>query len=234
MILKRIADKGARPTRRALLRLGAAAAALAAVPALGDQWVEVSDDAGAPIPNLRIPAELDPFGLPGVLWFGPRAPDVTLFEFADFNCPVCRQASAHLDALARETSGLRIGLVHNPVLSAKSREAARVATLTLRIAGPERAYALHRRLFTLRGIVDGGRAASVAKELGVDIAGASATLTGQADEALAAQEKLASAIGFSVTPSYVLNGIGLIGHPGPKSLAAMVRSVKECDAVKCA
>lgn len=198
-----------------------------------DQWVEVNDDAGAPIPNLRVPTELDPFGLPGVLWVGPTAPDVTLFEFADYNCPVCKQASLHLDTLVRSVKGLRLGLINNPILSAASREAARVSVLTLRIAGPAQAYALHQRLFALRGVVDGARAANVARELGVDIAKADPEWSRQADAALEAQEKLANSVGFSITPSYVLNGIGMFGHPGPKSLAQMIEAVKTCDALVC-
>ncbi len=198
-----------------------------------EQWVEVNDDSGAPIQNLRVPAELDPFRLPGVLWIGPTAPDVTLFEFADYNCPVCKQSSIHLDALVRSVQGLRLGLVQNPILSASSREAARIAMLTLRLAGPAQAYALHQRLFAMRGVVDGARATNAARELGVDTTKADAEMIKQADEALAAQETLASAIGFAVTPSYVLNGIGMFGHPGPKSLARMIEAVKTCDALVC-
>ncbi len=198
-----------------------------------EPWVEVKDDSGAPIENLRVPTELDPFDLPGVLWIGPAAPDVTLFEFADYNCAVCKQASVHLDALVRSETGLRLGLVQNPILSAQSREAARIAMLTLRLAGPAQAYGLHQRLFAMRGVVDGARATNAARELGVDATTASADMVKQADDALAAQEKLANAIGFSVTPSYVLNGIGMFGHPGPKSLAGMVKAVKACDAIVC-
>ena len=227
-------NSGARLTRRALLLSGAVAATLGAQPALAQQWVEVNDDLGSPILNLRVPSVLDPFRLAGVLWFGPTAPDVTLFEFADYNCPVCKQAAQHLDALVRETSALRLGFIHNPILSAQSREAARVVMLALRMSGPERAYRLHKRLFALRGTVNGARAQAAAMEIGVDITSASPEMTKQAEDALAAQEKLANAIGFSVTPSYVLNGIGLFGHPGPKALANMVQAVKDCDAIKCA
>ena len=198
-----------------------------------EQWVEVNDDSGAPIPNLRIPTELDPFSLPGVLWIGPTAPDVTLFEFADYNCPVCKQSSIHLDALVRSVQGLRLGLVQNPILSAPSREAARIAMLTLRLAGPAQAYALHQRLFAMRGVVDGARATNAARELGVDTTKADAEMIKQADDALAAQETLANAIGFAVTPSYVLNCIGMFGHPGPKSLARMIEAVKTCDSLVC-
>lgn len=223
---------GARLSRRALL-LSGACASLLPLPAHAEPWVEVKDDSGAPIENLRVPAELDPFGLPGVLWIGPSAPDVTLFEFADYNCPVCKQASLHLDALVRSVKGLRLGLVQNPILSPPSREAARIAMLTLRLAGPAQAYALHQRLFAMRGVVDGARATNAARELGVDTTMAGPDMVKQADAALAAQEKLANAIGFSVTPSYVLNGIGMFGHPGPKSLAQMVEAVKACDALVC-
>lgn len=223
----------ARLSRRALLLFGACASILPA-PGRAEPWVEVKDDSGAPIENLRVPSELDPFALPGVLWIGPNAPDVTLFEFADYNCPVCKQASIHLDALVRSVKGLRLGLVQNPILSAPSREAARIAMLTLRLAGPAQAYGLHQRLFAMRGVVDGARTANTARELGVDTAAAGADMVKQADDALAAQEKLANAIGFTVTPSYVLNGIGMFGHPGPKSLARMIEAVKACDALVCA
>lgn len=224
---------GARPDRRALLRFGFAALVASTPAAAQEQWVEVSDDAGAPIPNLRTPAELDPFRLPGVLWFGPVAPEVTLFEFFDYNCPVCRQASVHVDDLVRTTPDIRLGLVHNPILSPQSREAAGVVMTVLRNAGPERAYSLHRKLFGLRGQANGARAAAQAAEIGVDVANIPAEHARHAADALAAHEKLAGGIGFSVTPSYVLNGIALFGHPGPRSLAKMIAAVKECDALVC-
>lgn len=227
------ANSGARHTRRALLLFCGAATMFGASDASAEQWLELNDDLGKPIPNLRTPSELDPFRLPGVLWFGPTAPDVTLFEFADYNCAICKQAAPQLDALVRETSGLRLGFVHNPILSPQSREAARVAMLVLRVAGPQKAYALTRELFAMRGVVNGARAQSAAAAMGVDVTQAGAEMTRQADDALAAQEKLANAIGFSVTPSYVLNGIGLFGHPGPKAIAKMVQSVKDCDALIC-
>ncbi len=229
---------GARLTRRALLLWGAGAATLGAAgigagQAFADQWLELSDDLGAPIPNLRTPSELDPFQLPGVLWFGPTAPDVTLFEFADYNCSVCKQAAPQLDALVRGTSGLRLGFIHNPILSPQSREAARVAMLVCGLPG-------HRRptrstvSFSLCGRRE-RRARAVCGERVRRRRGASQRRNDKAGGRRAsAQEKLANAIGFSVTPSYVLNGIGLFGHPGPKALAKMVQSVKDCDALICA
>jgi len=201
--------------------------------ARAEQWVEVADDAGSPIPNLRVPSELDPFRLPGLLWFGAPEAEVHLFEFADYNCPVCKQAALHVDALVRGVQGLRVAFVHNPILSSQSREAARVTLAALRIAGPQAAYALHMRLFGMRGVVDGARALAAARDEKIPVADATSDMRSQVDLALAAHEKLAGAIGFNVTPSYVLNGIGLFGHPGPNALRRMIAAVKACDELVC-
>ena len=150
-----------RLNRRAVIAL-AGSLCLTTRPARAEQWVEVADDAGSPIPNLRVPSELDPFRLPGLLWFGASEAEVHLFEFADYNCPVCKQAALHVDALVRGVQGLRVAFVHNPILSSQSREAARVTLAALRIAGPKVAYALHMRLFAMRGVVDGARALAAA------------------------------------------------------------------------
>lgn len=219
-------------SRRALL-IGLAATAGARAQG-ADQWADVRDDAGAPIPNVRIPSELDPFGLPGVLWFGTASPDVNLIEFFDYNCPVCRASVPELDALVRETPGLRLGLVHNAILSPGSLGAARTVLAVLRLAGPQKAYELHRRLFALRGHVDGRRALAAADEMDVSAQALGAPqVASAAADALGAHMKLAKGAGFEITPSYVLQGVGLFGHPGPKSLRAMIAAARECDELVC-
>ena len=54
-----------------------------------------------PIRNFRIPAELDPATLPGIVWSGARAGDVVLYEFFDYNCGFCRKAARDLDETRR-------------------------------------------------------------------------------------------------------------------------------------
>lgn len=198
------------------------------------QWLALRDDKGAPIQNLRVPSPLDPFALPGLLWFGQLTPDVSLIEFMDYNCPVCRIAHRELDALVRQTSELRLGIAHNPILAPGSPGAARVVLGVLRIAGARTAYELHDRLMSLRGIVDEARALQQALELGVTAQALdSPDVRQDVERALAAHLARANGIGFSITPAYVLQGVALFGHPGPKSLARMIAAAKECDALIC-
>jgi protein-disulfide isomerase len=198
------------------------------------QWLPLRDDKGAPIQNLRVPSQLDPLALPGLLWFGPATPDVSLIEFMDYNCPVCRIAHRELDALVRQTGELRLGLAHNPILAPGSNGAARVVLGVLRISGPRVAYDLHGRLMSLRGMVDEPRALAQAQELGVAHETLNAPdVRADVERALAAHLARANSIGFSITPAYVLQGVALFGHPGPSSLARMIAAAKECDALIC-
>ena len=137
----------------------------------------------------------------------------------------------------RGTQGLRLGIVHNPILS---REIARGRARRADDAADRRARSAPTPctggLFALRGTVDGARATTAqAKEIGVDVEAPAADIARQVDEALAAQEKIASGIGFSVTPSYVLNGIAPLrpSRTRPRS-RRMIAAVKDCDALICA
>lgn len=198
------------------------------------QWLPLRDDKRAPIQNLRVPSQLDPLALPGLLWFGPATPDVSLIEFMDYNCPVCRIAHRELDALVRQTHELRLGLAHNPILAPGSNSAARVVLGVLRVAGPRTAYDLHGRLMSLRGMVDEARALAQAQELGVTSEALNAPdVRADVERALAAHLARANSIGLSITPAYVLQGVALFGHPGPESLARMIAAAKECDALIC-
>ena len=96
----------------------------------GEGWYAVTSDEGQPVQNMRLPVELfsEVDELPGLIRLGSEAPDVTLVEFYDYNCPFCRKAAKDLEALLGADKGLRLGLVNNPVLSPGSKEAARIVS----------------------------------------------------------------------------------------------------------
>jgi protein-disulfide isomerase len=94
-----------------------------------------------------LPPGLDPKTAPGLSWAGAGPAAIEIF---DYNCPYCRAVFQTLDArIAKKT--LRLGLIDSPQLSIGSIQAAKLRQAALRLYGPAKAYAFHRRLFSQRG-----------------------------------------------------------------------------------
>jgi protein-disulfide isomerase len=224
--------------RRNFLQAGAGlvASSLMGVPATAQDsrpYDLVGDD-GKRVANYRLPSELSLTGLPGIIWTGSTAPDVVLAEFFDYNCPYCRKAAADLDALVAKDSTLRLGLVNNAIIGLGSVQAAKVQQAVLKLYGPKRAYDFHKAMFAHRGGNDGPIALQIAQSLGMDKAGIEA----EADSEIIAsvlkrQVKLASGLGFYATPSFILNGVGILGYPGPQSTGRMIAAARKCDKLAC-
>ena len=219
----------------------ACALALGALPVVGPRaraqeasLTPFADDRGGQVYNYRLPAEPNLEGLPGILWTGAAAPEVILVEFFDYNCPYCRAASGDLQALLARTPGLRLGLVNNPVLGPGSVRAAKVQQAVLRNLGPAKALAFHERVFAGHGAVDGPSALAVVSGLGLDAktVEAAADLP-QVGDVVKRQAHLAAALGFSATPSFMIDGIGMLGYPGPRAMAHAVSSIRLCDKLAC-
>ncbi|WP_298956699.1 DsbA family protein [uncultured Methylobacterium sp.] len=222
-----------RRTLLAAIILGAPSAALAQAEG---QWHALTGDDGKPVANARLPGELtsEIETLKGVTWIGPREAGVTLYEFFDFNCPWCRAAARDLTALIGESPDLRVGLVHNPILSPQSAQAAKVALAVQRRAGSAAAFALYGRLLGQPGRIDGPRALDAAAALGHDRAAVEADAdAAEVGGALRAQMRLAASLGLAATPSYVVGTAGILGHPGRRSLAAVVAAARECGEIVC-
>ncbi|BBU61570.1 hypothetical protein MSC49_15050 [Methylosinus sp. C49] len=191
-------------------------------------------DDGAPIANYRLPSELSPADLPGLLWHGPATADVVMFEFFDYNCPYCRKAAGDLDALVAKDKNLRLGLADNAVLGLGSFLAARVKQAVLRLYGPERAYQFHKQLFAHRGAIDGISALAVAKAMGLDTSKIEESANSDMIGGVVKRHvQLGADLGFAASPSFALSSVGVLGYPGPKSMARMIAASRKCDAPVC-
>ncbi len=198
------------------------------------QTYALRTDAGDVIPNFRIPSTLDPALLRGIIHVGSASPDVTIYEFFDYQCPYCRSSASDLDALLQSESSVRLALVNNPILTLGSMQAAKVQQATLKLHGDAKAYELHRRLLAEKGQITGIRALDIAKELGLD----PDALSPEADspkiaDVMISQIKLAANLGLVATPSFVIDGVGMLGWPGSKTIRSIVASVKTCDRPVC-
>jgi protein-disulfide isomerase len=226
-----------RRTILGLLSLAAAGAPVSRSRAQGaGQWFSMKGDDGKPVANLRLPVELltQVDALPGLLRIGSSTPDVTLVEFFDYNCPFCRKAATDLRSLVEQDHDLRLILVNNAILSPMSAQTAKVALGVLRLKGTAAAAEFNLALFAQPGKMDGPKALEVAQKMGVDRAqleeAADSPLIGQA---LVAQMRLAAALGFAATPSFIVGSAGVLGYPGPQSMRAIVSAMRSCDQPAC-
>ncbi len=172
--------------------------------------------------------------MPSVLRIGAAEPEVTVYEFYDFNCPSCRMAAGDVKALADEIPGLAVGLFNNPILSPGSRDAACVEDAVRRLAGPDAAVALHFAMWDLRGPVTLQRALDVAADRGHDrqaLAESAASASMRDD--VARRLRFAASLGFAVTPTFVAGVASIVGYPGPRSFAEMVEAVRNCSEPVC-
>jgi len=48
-----------------------------------------------------------------------------------------------------------------------------------------------------------------------------------------AQAQRARDLGFAVTPAFAIDAYGVLGYPGPRTMAAIVEAVQRCDKLRC-
>jgi protein-disulfide isomerase len=191
---------------------------------------------GSPVANHRItPEQAAAAGkLPGAVTVGNPQGDVTLVKFYDLNCPYCRRASADVDALIKSDGKLKVVLVPFPVLGIPSIQAGRVELAVRKLASPQTFYAFHRRIYEGRGVIDGDRALSVARELKIDQEKILAVANDDSiTETMKAHVRLGNALNLAATPSYVIGNVAIVGHPGAKSLRAVIGAMRKCGQVAC-
>lgn len=200
------------------------------------QRVPVTSDEGKAVANSVLPGEITGQipALKGVTYVGARDAETALYEFFDFNCPWCRKAAADMASLHESDAALRIGLVHNPILSPQSAQAAKVMLAVQRRLGSAAAWDFYGKLLAKPGKIDGPAALEVAGRLGVPAAEMEQIADGdEVREALRSHMRIAADLGLYATPSYVLGNAGILGHPGARSLARMIASTRRCDKLAC-
>lgn len=157
--------------------------------------------------------------------------DVTLVEFYDYNCSYCRQTLADVVSLLETDTNLRVVFKQLPILGTSSIEAARVG-MGVAWQDPSGALyrAFHETLLTARGTVDKARAMEAARAVGADMArleidySATATL-----RAIEEASTLASALGLTGTPSFVVGDRIIRGAPGLAALQDHIAAVRQMN-----
>lgn len=209
--------------RRVFLLAGAGLAlagpALAAMP----EGVRVASELANEVPDL-----------PGLVKLGSRTPDVTLYEFFDYNCPYCKRSASHVRGIVKADRNLQYVLVNYAVLGVGSIQATKVALAFAKGRSPEAYLTFHEKLFALKGPVDGTRALGVAASLGADRNKLTALANddGVGKEALA-MAQLGNSLGFNATPSYLVGTEGFGGYIDTADKQRLVANFRKCERSTC-
>lgn len=92
--------------------------------------------------------------------------DVTIVEFADYNCPYCKRAFGHLKKLLEKDDKVRVVLKEFPIFGERSEGAARVA---IAASKQGKYFELHSALYQSRGRNNEKTALQIAEKLGLDM-----------------------------------------------------------------
>ena len=159
---------------------------------------------------------------PGAVLGNPSG-SVTLVEFSDYACTYCRQSVADVAVLIAANPDLKVVMREYPILSPESIDAARMALA----AAQQGKYArFHDAMFRL-GPPTPEVIEAAAKEAGVDLALARAAIdSGQFDIQLHANASLASQLGISGTPGWVIGDQALNGAVGREALGEAIEAAR--------
>ena len=160
--------------------------------------------------------------------------DVTLVEFFDYNCSYCKRALADVRTLAKADPKLRLVLKDFPVLGPDSVEASRVSLAVKNQLQGEKLFDYHVKVMETRGRVNGERALTVAKEMGVDMARLQKDMEAP-DIRTALQENvgLGDKLGLTGTPAFIVGDEIIAGAVGLDPLKQVVASVRKCGKANC-
>lgn len=156
----------------------------------------------------------------------------TIVEFFDYNCGYCKRAVSDMDAIIESNPDVRFVLKEFPILGQDSVDAHKVS-YALKLIAPEKYGDFHRALMTGEH-ADEARAIEVAKSLGVTEEALRAKMAeAPHDDSVREAYRLASKLGITGTPSYILGDEAVFGAVGETELSQKIASVRQCGKTTC-
>ena len=176
----------------------------------------------------------------GALFESPRQvvlgnPDgkITVVEFFDYNCGVCRRGFGDMMKVLKENQDVKFVLKEFPILGRPSQEAARVA-IALHLTDPDKYLDFHTAMFALEGGVNEEKALMVAENLGVDMDALKKNMDNpEIFKTVEEVYTLANGLGLTGTPSYVVGTEVFGGLIGYEQMSKVIASMRECGETSC-
>lgn len=172
------------------------------------------------------------FQAPADLSLGNPQGKTTIVEFFDYNCGYCKRAVSDMDAIIKANPDVRFVLKEFPILGQDSVDAHKVSYAFKHIA-PEKYGDFHRALMTGEH-ADEARALEVAKSLGVSEEQIRTKMVeAPQDDSVRDAYQLATKLGITGTPSYILGDEAVFGAVGENELNQKIASVRQCGKTTC-
>ena len=128
--------------------------------------------------------------------------DVTLVEFADYNCPYCRRVAPLVTAVESSDSRLRIVYKEIPILGPDSVFAAKAALAAHRQG---KYVAFHRALMDAKGVAAEGLVLAIAARVGLDVERLRTDMESPSIQvAIDKNLALARTLGINGTPAFIV------------------------------
>lgn len=156
---------------------------------------------------------------------GNPSGDATLVEFFDYNCPYCKRVAPTVTALTEDDPDLRLVYKEIPILGPDSQFAARAALA----ADQQGQYlAFHEALMSSGEKVTEARVLEIARQVGLDVERLQRDMTDPSiDAAIQRNLALASALGITGTPSFVIGDRIVPGAADQTTLEGLVTRARE-------
>ncbi|MBD9529465.1 MULTISPECIES: DsbA family protein [Paracoccus] len=165
----------------------------------------------------------------GYSWIGGNPEgDITLVEFIDYRCGVCKKVHPELEKLIAADGNIRWILKEFPILTQESDLAARFAVAVQQEAGAEPYKKAHDTLMEMRGPVNLESLGKLADDLGVDrTAVLNRMNTEEVSAVLRSNHQLAEQMRIMGTPTFIIEGEMLRGVPADGLEGAIARARAE-------
>ncbi|WP_411839187.1 DsbA family protein [Paracoccus sp. ME4] len=140
--------------------------------------------------------------------------DLTMVEFIDYRCGVCRQFNQEVHDAVEEDGNIRLILKEFPILGEDSVRSSRFAIAVLQEAGPEAYAKAHDALMALRTPATPAALEEIAGDIGIDAPAVMARMdSDDVTAVLAANQALGQAMAIQGTPTFVIGDQMLRGVP---------------------
>ena len=163
---------------------------------------------------------------------GPADADVVIAEFFDYHCGYCKRMIPVINKLMEDDKKVRVVFHELPILSKDSRLAAKAALAVYQL-NPKQYFAYHTVLMKASGKYTKEMLTKEAVKLGVDKAKFTDALDmKQLDNALKSSKELASKVGISGTPAFVIGDELIPGASSLERIKKIVAKQRKANAAK--